>query len=98
MRDDLAHARVEGDLQDRLKVFQIDPTGRFQPEVVTGAGFRYRLVFVTTLKAAHREVFDRAAAKIFQQGNRGFHRDDTVRCRAAQRTGGNFHHTDGAGR
>ncbi len=74
MRDDFAHARVEGDLQDLLIVFQIDTSGRLEPEVVTGAGFRHRFVLVTALQATHREVFDGAAAEIFQQGNRGFNR------------------------
>ena len=58
MRDDFAHARVQGDLQDLLKVLQIDSPGRLQPEVVTGAGFRHRFILVTALEAAHREVLD----------------------------------------
>ena len=98
MRDDFAHARVEGDLQDLLIVFQIDTSGRLQPEVVTGAGFRHRFVLVTALQAAHREVFDRAAAEIFQQSNRRFHRHNAVHSCAAQRAGGDFHHPDGTGR
>ena len=97
MRDDFAHARVEGDLQDLLIVFQIDTSGWLQPEVVTGAGFRHRFVLVTALQAAHREVFDGAAAEILQQGNRGFNRHNAVRSVAAQRSGGDFDHPDGAG-
>ena len=98
MRNDFTHARIKGDLQDRFIVLQIDPTGRLQPEIVTGAGFRHCLVFVPTRQASHREVFDGAAAKIFQQGNRGFNRHNAVRRRAAQRTGGDFHLANGAGR
>ncbi len=98
MRDDLADTCVQGDLQDLLVVFQIDTAGRLQPEVVTGAGFRHRFVFVTALQATHWEVFDRAAAEILQQGNGGFHRDDAVRRLAAQRAGGDLDHADGAGR
>ena len=98
MRDDFAHARIQGDLQDRLEVLQIDSPGRLQPEVVTGAGFRHRLVFVTAFQAAHREVLDGAAAEIFQQGDSGFNRHYAVRRFAAQRAGGDFHHADGAGR
>ena len=65
MRDDFAHPGIEGDLQDLAVVFQIDTAGRLQPEIVRGAGFGHRVELVAVLQAAHREVFDGAAAHIF---------------------------------
>ena len=58
MRDDFTHAGIQGDFQDLAVVFQIDTAGRFQPEIVRGAGFGDGFKLGAVLQAAHREVFD----------------------------------------
>jgi hypothetical protein len=61
------------------KVLQIDTARRLQPEIITARTLPLPLVLFATFQAAHREVFNRAAAHVFQQGNRRFHRHNAVR-------------------
>ena len=93
MRDDFAHPGIEGDFQDLAVVFQIDTAGRLEPEIVRGAGFGDGFEFGAVLQAAHREVFDGAAAHVFQQRDGGFQRHNAIRRAAAQRAGGDLHHS-----
>ena len=60
---------------------------------MTGAGLGHRNKLVAMLQPAHREIFNRTAAHIFQQRNRRFQRYDAVRRAAAERTGGDLHHS-----
>ncbi len=98
MRDHAFHAGRQCDLDDRLVVLQIDAAGRLQHKVMLGAGLGYVLVFVLALQAAHREIFDGAAAHVLQQGDGGFHRHDAVRRCGTQWAGRNLHPADAAGR
>ena len=49
MRDNFAHSSVQRDLQDLCVVFQIDPTGWLQPEIMAGAGLGYRNKLIAML-------------------------------------------------
>ena len=85
MRDDFAYPGIEGDFQDLAVVFQIDTAGRLEPEIVRSAGFGDGFKLGAVLQAAHREVFDGAAAHVFQQRDGGFQRHNAIRRAAAQR-------------
>ena len=87
MGDNFANSSIQRNFQDFAVVVEVNTAGWLQPEIMTCAGFSYCNKLIAMLQTAHREVFNRAAAHIFQQSNRRFQRHNAVWRVAGERTG-----------
>lgn len=79
MRDDLRHACLKGNLQNRCEVIQIDAARRLKGKSGFSAGLGYRTILFFQLQPLHRIIFERIAAHVPDQSNGSMNWNDGLR-------------------
>ena len=66
MRDDLFNPGIQGNLENRFVIIQVDAASRFEVKAFRGTGFGHCAEFSFVLQAAHGEELEAGAAHVLQ--------------------------------